>query len=232
MIPISRSFSSSLGKKIIMGLTGLGLSLFITGHLLGNLSLFLTDRELFNSYAHFLTGLGEILYMIEAGLILVFMFHVFYGIWVTWGNWRSRPVSYEMVTPAKGASRKTIASSTMIYTGLTILVFIILHVLFFKYGPNIAEGYKYVHDGKDIRDLYQLVYDAFSNGWYVLWYELALLFLAFHVSHGFWSAFQSLGINHPVYTPFLQKVSIIFAVVIGGGFLSIPLYIFLSTGGF
>jgi succinate dehydrogenase / fumarate reductase cytochrome b subunit len=89
-----------------------------------------------------------------------------------------------------------------------------------------------MHDGKEIRDLYQLVYDAFSNGWYVLWYELALLFLAFHVSHGFWSAFQSLGISHPVYTPFLQRVAVIFAVVIGGGFLSIPLYIFLSTGGF
>lgn len=231
MIPISRSFSSSLGKKIIMGLTGLGLSLFLTGHLLGNLSLFLADHGPFNAYAHFLTGLGELLYMIEAGLLIVFLAHAFYGSWVTYVNWRSRPIGYEVVTPAKGASRKTIASSTMIYTGLTIGVFVILHILFFKYGPGIAEGYKYMHDGKEIRDLYQLVYDAFGDGWYVLWYSVTLIFLGFHLSHGFWSAFQSLGINHPVYTPFLQKLAVIFGIIIGGGFLSIPLYIFLSTGG-
>ena len=231
MIPLSRSFSSSLGKKIIMGLTGLGLSLFVTGHLLGNLSLFLADGDLFNSYAHFLTGLGEILYMIETGLIVVFLAHVFYGSWVTIGDWMARPISYDTVTPAKGASRKTLASSTMIYTGLTIFVFVILHVLFFKYGPGMTEGYVFNSDGKEIRDLYKLVYDTFGNGWYVLWYTVTLIFLGYHLSHGFWSAFQSLGINHPVYTPFLQKFAVIFAIVIGGGFLSIPLYIFISTGG-
>lgn len=232
MIPISRSFSSSLGKKIVMGLTGLGLSLFVTGHLLGNLSLFLTDQGPFNVYAHFLTGLGELLYMIEAGLIVVFLVHVFYGSWVTISNWIARPIGcYEKTTPAKGASRKTLASSTMIYTGLAIFTFIFLHVLFFKYGPGMAEGYVFNNDGKEIRDLYKLVYEAFGNGWYVLWYCVTLIFLGYHLSHGFWSAFQSLGINHPVYTPFLQKFAIVFAIFIGGGFLSIPLYIFISTGG-
>jgi len=229
MIPVLNSTTSTIGKKILMGLTGLALSLFIVGHFIGNTALFHHDPTPFNKYAHFLTGLGGLLYLIEAGLLLIFGLHISYGVLVTLGNLRARPDSYQMVRDAGGKSKKTIASSTMIYTGLVIMVFTILHVAWFKYGPGITEGYIQTVDGENLRDLYRLVYDSFANAWYMLWYVLVMLLLGLHLSHGFWSAFQSLGVNHPVYTPFLYKLGMVFAVIMALGFASIPIFIYLQS---
>jgi succinate dehydrogenase / fumarate reductase cytochrome b subunit len=135
-------------------------------------------------------------------------------------------VAYYKVTGAGKPSRKSPGSTTMIYTGIVVFVFLILHLKTFKFGPDIADGYVVQISGESMRDLYRLVVEVFSNKWYVLWYVMAMIPLGLHLSHGFWSAFQSLGAYHPRYTPVLYAAGYAFAVAIAGGFLIIPLWIY------
>jgi succinate dehydrogenase / fumarate reductase cytochrome b subunit len=228
MIQLSTSAFSSLGKKIFMGITGLSLSGFIVVHLVGNLTLLNPDKDPFNKYAHFLSSLGTMLYVAEIILAAVFLIHFFYAIVITVGNWMARPVRYKITTNAKHTSRKTIASSTMIYTGLVIIIFTILHLLHFKYGETIMYTTK---DGMYIRDLYVIVYQFFTNIWNVIFYLAVMILLGFHVSHGVWSAFQSLGISGPRFTRLAQGFGYLFAVVMGVGFVFLPLWIYFVTGG-
>lgn len=108
------------------------------------------------------------------------------------------------------------------------MVFLVLHLLHFKYGAVIMYTTK---EGLYIRDLYTLVHQFYGNIWNVTFYMVVMILLGFHLSHGFWSAFQSLGINHPVYTPLLQSLGYLFAVVMGLGFLVIPIWSFITGGG-
>jgi succinate dehydrogenase / fumarate reductase cytochrome b subunit len=228
MIQLSTSAFSSLGKKIFMGISGLSLSGFIIVHLVGNLTLLNSDKDPFNKYAHFLTSLGTLLYVAEILLAAVFLIHFFYAILVTLGNWRARPIPYKKVTNARHTSKKTIASSTMIYTGLVIIIFTILHLLHFKYGEILMYTTK---DDLVIRDLYTLVYQFFTNIWNVIFYLAVMILLGFHVSHGVWSAFQSLGISGPRFTRLAQGFGYLFAVIMGAGFLFLPIWIYYVTGG-
>ena len=225
----SMSLFSSIGKKLFMGLSGLLLSGFIVVHLLGNLALLNPDRDPFNKYAHFLThGLGNAIYVAEFLLAAIFLIHIIYAIAVTWGNWTARPKGYAKVKNAKGASHKTIASTTMIYGGLLILIFLVLHLFHFKFNEEIMYTTK---DGQYIRDLYATVYQFFGNFWNTLFYVVVMVVLGFHLSHGFWSAFQSLGLNGKRFTPFVVGFGYLFAVVMGIGFVYLPFYIYYLTGG-
>ncbi|MFC1554602.1 succinate dehydrogenase cytochrome b subunit [candidate division KSB1 bacterium] len=220
MTTLSSTLWSSVGKKFISGFTGLIWTGFITVHLLGNLMLFSSDSSHFNSYAEFLIGTGELLYFFEAALILTLLFHMLAGFSVWLSKLRSRPVKYHVSGNAGGNSRKTISSVTMIFTGFVVIVFLVLHISNFKYGV-----------GSEIEeDLYQRVYDAFSNPVYTFTYVLALVLLGFHLRHGFWSAFQSLGVSHPRYSPFIYGLGITIALVLAAGFVAIPLYIFFTGG--
>jgi succinate dehydrogenase / fumarate reductase cytochrome b subunit len=228
MIRFSTSVLSTLGKKIIMGLSGILLSGFIVIHLLGNLTLFNPDKDPFNIYAHTLLSLGPILYIAEAILAALFLGHFIYAIMVTWQNWSARPGRYHVVKNQGHPSRKTWGSVTMIYTGVIIMVFLILHLIHFKYGAVMMYT---TQDGLYIRDLYTLVHQFFANIWNVAFYVAVMILLGFHLSHGFWSAFQSLGVNHPVYTPVIYGIGYVFAIVMGFGFLVIPVWSYFTGGG-
>jgi len=226
----SMSLFSSLGKKIFMGVSGLMLSGFIIVHLLGNLTLLNPDRDPFNVYANFLThGLGNAIYVLEFMLAAVFLIHFIYAIFVQIGNWMSARLNrYSVVTWARHTSRKSIGSVTMIYTGAMIIIFTILHLFHFKYGEMIMYT---TADGQYIRDLYALVYQFFGNIWNTIFYIVVMILLGFHLSHGVWSAFQSLGIYGKRFTPFVYGLGSVFAIFMAAGFIFLPVWIYYLTGG-
>lgn len=220
--------TSSLGKKIYMGVLGLFWSTFLGIHLLGNLTLLSPDKDPFNKYAHFLThGLGNVIYILEFILGATFVIHFIYGIIVQWQNWMARPIGYKKVTNAKGASRKSIGSTTMIYTGIIVIAFLILHLRDLKFGEIIMYT---TASGAHIRDLHTLTIQFFSNIWNVSLYVAVMILIGFHLSHGIWSAFQSIGINAPRFIRFMQLFGYAFAVIIAGGFIYIPVFIYLTGG--
>ncbi len=221
---------SSVAKKFINAVTGLILCIFIAIHLLGNVTLLTGNAEAFNSYAHFLLSMGVLIYLAEIGLIVFFLFHVFTALMVWWDKQTARPVAYGMTAAAGAPSKKTISSQTMIYTGVVLFVFTIYHLITFKYGPGIAEGYVMDVDGVVIRDLYRLTMEVFSRPGYVIGYVAAMAFMGFHLRHGFWSAFQSLGVNHPRCTPVIYGLALLFAVIMAVGFLILPILIYFRGG--
>ena len=203
-------FSSSIGKKIGMAGTGLLLYGFLLGHMAGNMLLLKTDGGAeFNAYSDFLTG-HPLLIPVEIGLVAIFLLHVYLAISVSRDSKRARNSSY---VKTKAVGRRSAASYTMIYSGLVILVFVVIHLKTFKYG-DLAGG-----------TLYDLVVGTFSDLLYVAWYVIAMLVLGFHLWHAFHSAFQSLGWSA---RPKLKTVSVLLGIVIAGGFGIIPLAIFFN----
>ena len=146
---------SSLGKKFLMGLTGLALFLFVAVHLSENLILIVGTKTLYNQWTHALESMGPLLYLIELGLVGVFVLHIASGTSVWLDKRRARPTAYVRVANAGGPSRKSLSSVSMIITGAVILLFTIVHIKTFKYGPGIAEGYVQTIDGLQVRDLHR-----------------------------------------------------------------------------
>jgi len=223
--------ASSVAKKIYMSIAGLVWVLFVTVHLLGNLQLLNSNPDPFNKYSYFLTEqTGEIIYVLEFLLVFFLVTHFVYAIWVQIGNWRARPQGYSMVRWAHHTSKRSIGSVTMIYTGLLILVFIVIHLINFKYGTVYTyTPYGFTHP---IRNLYKTVIEFFQNPWNVAFYVVIMVLLGFHLSHAIWSSFQSLGLGSKNFTPFWYAVGVIWAIVIAFGFVFIPLWIYFThTGG-
>jgi succinate dehydrogenase / fumarate reductase cytochrome b subunit len=220
---------SSVGRKVLMALTGLGLALFVVIHLLGNL-LILVGAEAFNSYAYFLEHLGHgaFIYIADAGLLAFFLIHAASGIEVYRGKRRARAQGYELPGDAGGASKKSFASLSMIITGPIILLFVILHVIHFKFGPGMEDAARYVfpYEGKEIRHLYLLVVEAFQNPVIVIGYVAVMLMLGLHLQHGVWSGFQSLGWTNRKVLPVLVSVSWVLGVLLALGFVYIPIHVF------
>lgn len=214
----SRLFSSSIGSKLLIALTGLGLLIFLIGHLSGNL-LFILGPAAFNQYSHKLVS-NPLVYVAEAGLILIFLLHIFKTVRLYVGARTARPVAYERKEWAGGPSRKNWSSTTMIFTGIVVLGFVILHLRKFKFGTWYETP-----DG--IRDLYRLQVEIFSNPGYVAFYMAAMVIIGFHLWHGVPSVAQSLGIDHPKYTPRILWIGRAAAVLIAGGFFVLPLYTYL-----
>lgn len=222
MPSISSFVRSSVGKKFLMGITGLSLILFLVMHLLGNLLLFDSNPDPFNEYSHFLINLGAILYVVEAGLVLFFLVHIFSGVSVWLTSRKARPEPYRTLKSAGKPSRQNISSRSMIYTGVVLGVFVVLHIITFKYGPY----YPTEVGGVEMRDLYRLVSEVFQNPLYVGWYTAAMIFMGFHLRHGFWSAFQSLAFYHPRYTPVICGIGYVIAVLLALGFIAAPLWVY------
>jgi succinate dehydrogenase / fumarate reductase cytochrome b subunit len=215
-------FNSSVGKKQVLALTGLALCGFLVTHLAGNL-LILCSAESFNTYAHKLIT-NPLLIPAEIVLASLFLSHIGLAIKLTVENKAARPVGYYVKTRSgRGA---TFASSTMPVTGMIVLVFMILHLIHFKFGPEYFATY----NGIEMRDFHKLIMETFSKPGYVAWYVFAQICLGIHVSHGFSSAFQSLGINHPKYTPSLNCISKLYALAITVGFCLIPIWCYLKGG--
>ncbi len=208
---ITSTLGSSIGKKLIMAITGLSFIGFLAAHLAGNLTIY-GGKEAFNSYAEHLHSLGPLLTVAELVLLTFFLVHVITGVILFLQNLNARPVRYAVNKTAGG---RTFGSATMPYTGALLLVFIIFHLLNFSFVD------------KTDTTIFNIVSGAFSSPLYVVIYILAMVVAAVHVSHGFWSAFQTVGANHPKYMPLIRTVGIAFAVVVGIGFGFLPIYIFL-----
>jgi len=214
---------SSVGKKVITGLTGFFLIGFVVVHLLGNLTLLLGPGP-FNGYAHFLENLGHgwLVIVMEAGLIAVFLLHIVAGVTVaTRDKWAARRAGYKYAANAGGKSRKTLSSRSMIVSGIILALFVILHVRLFKFGAHEM-------DAHGVKNLYKTVVTVFKNPVFTGFTVLSMILLGFHLRHGFWSAFQSLGWTKDASLPLLTRIAAIVAVVLAAGFLAIAIMAFAT----
>ena len=204
--------TSSIGKKLMMALTGLCFIAFLVVHLAGNLTIY-GGSEMFISYADHLHSLGILVNIAEMGLLALALVHVLTGTTLFYQNYTARPVRYKV---NKSAGGRTIGSMTMPYTGFLLLLFIVLHLLNFHFVD------------KTNTNIWIIVSEAFANPAYVAIYVAAMIVAAVHVSHGLWSAFQTLGISHVKYTPAIRALSLVVSVVFGVGFGFLPIYISLA----
>jgi len=211
--------SSSVGMKVVIALTGLAMVGFLLMHLAGNLLVF-AGPATFNHYSQVLVG-NPLLVPAELGLLGILFVHVYKTIRMYLANRAARPVGYREKKWTGHTSRKSIASTTMIFSGLVIFAFLALHLGTFKYGAH------YTMAGTETRDLYRLVTEVFSQPAYVVFYVVCMVLVGLHLRHGFSSAFQSLGAEHPRYTNRLLLIGRILAVVVGGGFALIPVWVYL-----
>jgi len=221
--------TSTVGTKILIAVTGLSLFLFLVAHLAGNLLLF-AGPEKFNAYSHALIS-NPLVYVAEAGLVAIFLLHVFNAVTNWWSNRGARPEAYEVKKWAGHTSRKGVASTTMIVTGAVTLVFVVLHLITFKYGPGEAEGYVFrTAMGTEIRDLKRLTLEVFQDPVYVAGYVVCMTLLFLHLRHGLSSALQTLGLNHPRYDKYILAVGTLLAVILGFGFAIISVVVVFVEG--
>jgi succinate dehydrogenase / fumarate reductase cytochrome b subunit len=204
-----QTFASSVGKKIMMAVTGLGFCLFLAAHLGGNLSIY-AGRQAFNAYAEHLHSLEPLVKVAEFGLLFFAAVHVITGLVLFYQNFAARPNRYAV---NKSAGGRSIGSRTMPYTGILLLGFVVYHLLNFHFVDKTGTT------------IYDIVAGAFSNPAVVVVYVIAMVVAAFHVSHGFWSAFQTLGANHPKYMPLIHGASVVFSLLVGLGFGLLPVYL-------
>jgi succinate dehydrogenase / fumarate reductase cytochrome b subunit len=214
--------ASSVGTKILIGITGLALFLYLVIHIVGNL-IILAGPAAFNKYAYTLEG-NPLIPIVEIGLLLIFLVHVYKTVRMFLGNQAARPQRYVQKKRAGPPSRKTLASSTMIASGLWLLLFIIVHVKAFRYGTE----YEWPAGG---RDLYRLEFENLSNPLVVAFYVVSMVIVGSHLWHGIASAFQSLGADHPRWTPRLLAAGKTVAVLIAAGFIFIAVWVYFAQAG-
>lgn len=255
---LTKTLTSSIGKKILMALTGLFLCLFLAVHLIGNLQLFNNDGGYsFNKYAVFMTTfpLIKVISYVNYALIL---FHAFWGLYLTYQNRQARPSSY-----AYENKSSTWSSRNMAILGTVLLVYIVVHMADFwyeyhnghlpytQYVENLSTGEvsasempaDYTQKVKVVetfneanktrtviyKDLFKEVSQAFKNPLLVLFYILGMVAVAFHLIHGFQSSFQTMGLNNKKYTPLIKFIGVwVFGVLVPLGFAAMPIYFFLK----
>jgi succinate dehydrogenase / fumarate reductase cytochrome b subunit len=215
-----QAFSSSVGSKILIALTGLVLLGFLVFHLAGNLLVF-AGPAAYNAHAHALIT-NPLVVPAELGLLAVFLIHVYRTIRGAVANRGARPTRYATTTWAGGVSRKTIASTSMIASGLVILAFVVLHLATFKYGAYYASTVP----GE--RDLYRLMVEVFQRPGYVVFYVVAMAVVGLHLRHGISSTVQSLGLMPPSWIVTVLRTGAVVAVVIAVLFLIIPIWIYVA----
>ncbi len=207
-------YRSSIGKKTIMALTGLIGIGFVLMHMVGNLKVFL-GAQAFNDYAHFLREFGEpvlpygtVLWIIRLVLLGAVALHIMAAYQLTRQDWAGRPVRYARQKPVQA----TFASRTMRWGGVILALFIVYHIAHMTLGlvhPNFEEG-----------NAYHNYVVAFQVWWVTLIYVVAMLALGLHIYHGFWSLFQTLGLNSRTYNQLLRGLALLIALGVVGGFLA------------
>lgn len=208
--------TSSIGRKWIVAITGLGLFGFVVGHMVGNLQIFLGPEPL-NRYGAFLQGLGELLWVIRLGLLAMLVAHVFFTIKLRTENRSARGIDYA-VTKRMAA---TLPARWMMWSGLMVLCFIIFHLLHYT-AQTIDPSFRELHDAQGRHDIYRMMILGFSNPLTSAFYLVAVGLLAMHLQHGIQSLFQTLGLNSAKLRPLLEKGGQAFAWVLFLGYASIP----------
>lgn len=215
---------SSVTKKVIMALAGLFLISFLIVHLSINLLLlFDGSRELFNLAAHFM-GTNPVIQVFQIVLFGGILLHIFVGVILQIQNWLARPTRYKV----EGYSHTSFFSKFMIHTGAVILAFLVIHLFNFFFKAKFGELETIMINGEQYEDMGILVIEQFKELPYVIVYLVSLLFVGFHLDHAFHSALQSLGLNHGKYTPVAFGASRALAILIAGGFILIPVLIYIN----
>jgi succinate dehydrogenase / fumarate reductase cytochrome b subunit len=207
---------TSIGAKGIMAITGAGLTLFVIAHMLGNLQIFLGPEHL-NAYAAQLKALPELLWTARIGLLVFFITHIVLAFWLTIRNSEARPIPYVY----QATRQATVASRTMMYSGLLMLAFVIFHLAHYTFGIGHPE-YLEFKDPKDRHDVFRMTVEGFRVWWVSLAYILSMLFLGLHLSHGIASTFQSLGLNSPRWRPWIERGGLALAVILTVGNIAMP----------
>ncbi|MCB9082462.1 MAG: succinate dehydrogenase cytochrome b subunit [Lewinellaceae bacterium] len=223
--------TSSIGRKFVMSLSGLFLILFLPVHLLGNLQLLKQDGgEAFNLYTYFMTH-NPLIKTVSYVLYFSILLHTIQGILLYRQNRKARGNQKYAVQVVRATNTNAKAAANMAWLGIIIFVFIVIHMYQFwlqmklDYVPYVTIA------GEEYKNLYTPVVEAFANPLYVIIYVISMVVIAFHLNHGFQSSFQTLGINHHRYTPFIQGLGRFYSVIIPLGFAIIPIFVFGRVQG-
>jgi succinate dehydrogenase / fumarate reductase cytochrome b subunit len=215
-----RPLSSSVGTKLLIGISGLFLILYLIIHIIGNLLVFF-GPQVFNNYAYNMEVRNPTLPLLEMAILVGFLVHIYKTVTMFLRNQAARPVAYVQKKRAGKPSRKSLASSTMIVSGLWVLVFLIIHVKAFRFSPETP----WPGGG---RDLYRQEMDVFVNPLMVAFYVISMVLIGSHLWHGFSSAFQSVGADQSRWTPRVLVAGKVFAVLVAGIFIIIALWAHLA----
>jgi len=220
---MSNIFKFSVGKKLIVSLAGLFLITFLIVHLgINMLLIFMESNEAFNKAAHFMAT-NKIIKSMEIILFGGFLVHIIFSVVVNIQNMLARPIGYKV----KNNSQTSFFSKYMFHTAFIIAIFLVLHLFdFYLKAKLFGDIGEVIYDGEHYHDLGTLVIARFKIWWVDVIYIIALLALGFHLHHGFQSAFQTIGLNHPVYTPIVKAIGVIYSVIVTVGFISIPIVIY------
>lgn len=208
-------YASMVGKKVVMGVTGLIGIGFVILHSLGNLLVF-RGPEAINSYSHFLKSTGELLWTLRIVLIVAVILHVIAAVQLTLQSRAARPIGYTR----RESQVATIASRTMRWGGVFLLVFIVLHILHFTTGTIKPAG---VFTSEDV---YANMVGSFRIWWVALFYVLAMIALGLHLFHGAWSSVRSVGVSPPSPQPLHRRISVVIAILVWAAFTAIPVAVF------
>jgi len=213
---------TSIGKKWIVALTGLVLVAYVLGHLAGNLQIFLPDKTRINMYGAFLHSLGPLLWVIRAFLLACFIVHIWTTILLAIENRRARPDRYEVARYKKSS----FAGRSMVISGLIVLCFVIFHILHFTahvVRPDFDNLREMLPNGVERHDVFRMVVIGFQQPAASCFYILGMILLCLHLSHGFGSFVQTLGLNSSKLAPWLVNGGRVLAVIICLGYIAIPI---------
>lgn len=225
---VFKMLSSSLGKKLIMSLTGLFVILFLLIHLIGNLAIFKGDEGVsFNAYAKFMST-NPLIEAVSFFMYFFFILHIVIASWITIVNMLARPVAYKKFNASANSSW---ASRNMYILGLLIFAFIFLHLKDFWWNYKIM-NIEMDLDAAGNRNLYAMVIAQFKTTFGLVTYLIGLLALAYHLTHAFQSAFQTLGLDHSKYSPVIKFVGWMYAILVPIGFATMPVYIYFFPESF
>ncbi|MFH1686616.1 MAG: succinate dehydrogenase cytochrome b subunit [bacterium] len=227
---VTRAGWSSIAKKVLMAVTGGTFILFVTGHMVGNLQLFLGQDQL-NKYAAALQHLGGLLWIIRLLLLGFLTMHIWTGVRLYLQNRSARPGRYAK----EDTVQASLSSRTMFWTGLGVLLYVVYHLAHFTFLTTNPE-YVGLHDSLGRHDVYSMVILGYQNGWISATYILAMAFIALHVNHALPSLLQTLGLTKPKYRTALKRLGNLAAIVLFVGYVSMPVavlagYITLPGGG-
>jgi succinate dehydrogenase / fumarate reductase cytochrome b subunit len=217
-------YRSPIGKKLITGITGLALAVFVLVHMLGNLLMFF-GQNAYNAYAEHLANWGILLYLVEGILLVAVLLHATVGIEIFSHRLRARREGYQQYQSVGHDTYQTVSSRSMIITGTLLAGFLVAHLMTFKFGPY------YTTDLGDasVRDLARLVVEVFHKPFYVVGYTAMMLLLGLHLRHGIWSIFQSFGTLGKGIRPVAFAISTLLAVAIALGFIVLPWTIYFDV---